>query len=301
MSISDDDHVIRRQPFDSTAKLLVEADPAAWLALAGLPADRPAQSPRASTRSGPRLMPCYGSGVESGGSFTSIYKRVGIVVYRSDFTATTSCCSSASAARLSHWSCCSVRAPMAPHCQAASNVASHGETCTSHSDTVSFVHGSCPPTRCSAVQSGRCRLRHSPSCSPRRNPRPSDASASGPSSSRSTTACAPNCHLREPTSFGPPHYLLGLRYSETIAARLTRGIWNMWDSKTYREPILAGEARGEARGQLEASRRFLMRFAERSLGPAPATAQAILAAIDDVDRLDSWPTDCPAPRPGTSY
>src|SRR6266498_3380478 len=34
----------RRQPFDSTAKLLVSADPPAWLALAGLPADRPVRS-----------------------------------------------------------------------------------------------------------------------------------------------------------------------------------------------------------------------------------------------------------------
>src|SRR3954470_2764759 len=33
-----------RQPFDSTAKLLISADPPAWLALAGLPADRPVRS-----------------------------------------------------------------------------------------------------------------------------------------------------------------------------------------------------------------------------------------------------------------
>jgi len=78
------------------------------------------------------------------------------------------------------------------------------------------------------------------------------------------------------------HYLLGLRYSQTIAEQLTKGIWNMWDSKTYREPILAGEARGRV---MEA-RRLLTRFAERSLGPAPATAQAALEAIDDLDRLE---------------
>jgi hypothetical protein len=33
-----------RQPFDSTGKLLISADPPAWLALAGLPADRPVRS-----------------------------------------------------------------------------------------------------------------------------------------------------------------------------------------------------------------------------------------------------------------
>lgn len=82
------------------------------------------------------------------------------------------------------------------------------------------------------------------------------------------------------------HYLLGLRYSQAVTDRLTRGIWNMWDSKTYREPILAGEARGEVRGRVMEARRFLVRFAERSLGPAPATAQATLEAIDDVDRLE---------------
>jgi predicted transposase YdaD len=98
------------------------------------------------------------------------------------------------------------------------------------------------------------------------------------------------------------HYLLGLRYSQTIAEQLTRGVWGMWDSKTYRyavetgiadgirqgiaQGIAQGEALGEARGRAEEARRFLTRFAERTLGPPPATAQAALAAIDDVDRLE---------------
>jgi predicted transposase YdaD len=86
------------------------------------------------------------------------------------------------------------------------------------------------------------------------------------------------------------HYLLGLRYSEAISEQLTRGIWGMWDSKTYRYAvetgIRQGEARGEARGRVDEARRFLARFAERALGPAPASAQAALAAIDDVDTLE---------------
>ena len=44
MSTSDPDESAGRQPFDSTAKLLVAADPPAWPALAGLPADGPVRS-----------------------------------------------------------------------------------------------------------------------------------------------------------------------------------------------------------------------------------------------------------------
>jgi hypothetical protein len=72
----------------------------------------------------------------------------------------------------------------------------------------------------------------------------------------------------------------------------------MWDSKTYRYAVETGLARGmeqglqqglqqgEARGRLEEARRFVTRIGERQLGPAPASAQATLAAIDDVDALE---------------
>src|SRR5215204_1491226 len=78
------------------------------------------------------------------------------------------------------------------------------------------------------------------------------------------------------------HYLLGLRYSQTIAEQLTRGVWGMWDSKTYRyavetgmeQGLQQGLQQGEARGRLEEARRFLTRMGERRLGPAPASVQA---------------------------
>jgi flagellar biosynthesis/type III secretory pathway protein FliH len=80
----------------------------------------------------------------------------------------------------------------------------------------------------------------------------------------------------------------------------------MWDSKTYRYAVETGLARGmeqglqqglaqgrelgmsqgEARGRLQEARRFLTRFAEHSLGSIPATAQARLASIDDVDAIE---------------
>jgi hypothetical protein len=102
------------------------------------------------------------------------------------------------------------------------------------------------------------------------------------------------------------HYLLGLRYSESVAEQLTRGVWGMWDSKTYRYAVETGLARGmeqglqqgleqgrqlglsqgEAQGRAGEARRIVTRIAERRFGPAPATSQARLAAIDDVDALE---------------
>ena len=74
----------------------------------------------------------------------------------------------------------------------------------------------------------------------------------------------------------------------------------MWDSKTYRYTVETGVERGlqqgVAWGRLEEARRFLTRFAERSLGPIPATAQARLAAIDDVDALERLADRLPGAR-----
>jgi predicted transposase YdaD len=86
------------------------------------------------------------------------------------------------------------------------------------------------------------------------------------------------------------HYLLGLRYPEAITAQLTRGIWAMQDSKTYQYAIETGREQGRDEGRVEGRvdevRRLLTRFGERRLGPAPATVQAMLETIEDVERLE---------------
>lgn len=92
------------------------------------------------------------------------------------------------------------------------------------------------------------------------------------------------------------HYLLGLRYSQEMAEQLTRGLWNMWDSKTYRWAVETGEARGEARGRIDEARRFLTRIAERALGPAPLSARDLIASIDDVERIERLADRLPGVR-----
>lgn len=63
---------------------------------------------------------------------------------------------------------------------------------------------------------------------------------------------------------------------------MTQGVWGMWDSKTYRYAVETGVAEGRT----EEARRFLTGVGERMLGPAPASVQATLAAIDDADALE---------------
>jgi hypothetical protein len=79
------------------------------------------------------------------------------------------------------------------------------------------------------------------------------------------------------------HFLLGLRYSEAITAQLTRGIWGMQDSKTYQYAVETGREGGRA----DEARRLVIRLGERRLGPIPVPTRAALQAIFDVERLES--------------
>jgi hypothetical protein len=80
-------------------------------------------------------------------------------------------------------------------------------------------------------------------------------------------------------------YLLGLRYSRRDSEQLTRGIWSMaslMDSKPFRELVESSRAEGRA----EEARRMLVRIGESRLGPVPASVQASLTSISDIEELE---------------
>lgn len=288
MSMSDTDQGAQRQPFDSTAKLLVEADPPAWLALAGLPVDGPVRPVSASLdtiraqadavlRVGRRSPWFLHVELQTGRDrrLPERIHRYNVLLFereqdpvisllvllrpRADGPELTGLIEryEPSGEQYERFTYRVVRPWLLP---TDSLLAGPIGTLPLATLPELFAAG-----QREAIRRNRVRdVVEQVSRRLRTEARPSRAN-----------------ELRIAT-----HYLLGLRYSQTVSEQLTRGIWDMWDSRTYREPILAGEARGEARGRLEASRRFLMRFAERNLGPAPAAAQATLEGIDDVERLE---------------
>jgi predicted transposase YdaD len=72
--------------------------------------------------------------------------------------------------------------------------------------------------------------------------------------------------------------LTGLRIPQNEASRLFAGVSAMRESSTY-QAILAEGAEDEAR-------RLILRLARRRLGDPDATAEAVLRAITDLDRLE---------------
>ncbi len=85
--------------------------------------------------------------------------------------------------------------------------------------------------------------------------------------------------------------LLGLRYDRSVADQLLRGVREMHESVTYQAIIEEGEARGrvegEVRGRVDGERRLLFILAEHKLGPAAPRARAWLEQIDDLAELEA--------------
>jgi predicted transposase YdaD len=86
------------------------------------------------------------------------------------------------------------------------------------------------------------------------------------------------------------YLLMGLTYPPDFTAQLLRGVRQMKESSTY-QAILAegaekGRAEGEARGKVEEARRLLLRIGGKRLGPPDAQAEAAIAALDSVERLE---------------
>jgi hypothetical protein len=82
------------------------------------------------------------------------------------------------------------------------------------------------------------------------------------------------------------YVLMGLRYDEAVTSELLRGVRNMRESVTYQAILREGEAIGEARGRADEARRILLRLGERKFGPPTVGTRAELRRISDLERLE---------------
>lgn len=86
------------------------------------------------------------------------------------------------------------------------------------------------------------------------------------------------------------YVLMGLKYPIALTAQLLKGVRQMKESVTYQaileEGRAEGEARGEARGKAEEARSLLLRLGRKRFGPPDTAAGVSIAAIDSVERLE---------------
>ena len=84
---------------------------------------------------------------------------------------------------------------------------------------------------------------------------------------------------------------MGLRYDDDLANRLFEGIETMKESTTYqsilREGRQEGHKEGETMGRVREAHRFLRLQGMRRFGTPSPAIDAVLEAIDDVDRLEA--------------
>ena len=74
------------------------------------------------------------------------------------------------------------------------------------------------------------------------------------------------------------YVLLGLRFPRPLALKLLQGVQSMKESVTYQAIIEEGE--------IKRSKKMLLLQGNRRFGPADASTQAAIEAIDDLDRLE---------------
>jgi predicted transposase YdaD len=79
--------------------------------------------------------------------------------------------------------------------------------------------------------------------------------------------------------------LLGLRFPPAMADQLMPGIRSMRDSLTYQAIVEEGVERGRTEGRVEEARELLLQLGEERFGSPPRRIRAMLAAIEDHDRL----------------
>jgi predicted transposase YdaD len=103
--------------------------------------------------------------------------------------------------------------------------------------------------------------------------------------------------LRE-TLWTATEILLGLNHPKELVKALTQeittmvlGIHGIEDSSVYQDIFAKGRAEGEARGraegEVEEARKTLLRLGPKRLGPLDQSLEGRIAAIGDLDRLDS--------------
>ncbi len=63
------------------------------------------------------------------------------------------------------------------------------------------------------------------------------------------------------------------------------GIRGIEESSVYQDILQKGEAKGRVEGAVEEARKILIRHGSKKFGPPGEQAEARIAALDDVDRL----------------
>ena len=87
--------------------------------------------------------------------------------------------------------------------------------------------------------------------------------------------------------FAVAYLLMGLRYDDELTNRLFEGIEIMKESTTYQRILRDGRQEGETIGRVREAHRFLRLLGMRRFGPPSQAIDAVLEAIEDVDRLEA--------------
>jgi predicted transposase YdaD len=84
--------------------------------------------------------------------------------------------------------------------------------------------------------------------------------------------------------------LMGLRYSETVAQQLLRGVVSMEESVTYQAILREGREKGIQEGRQEGAvaqaRKLLLRLGQDSLGPPDKRKRAVIESLNDPLQLE---------------
>lgn len=83
------------------------------------------------------------------------------------------------------------------------------------------------------------------------------------------------------------YVLMGLRYQAKFVSRLLEGVRAMEESVTYQAIIRKGEAKGKVEGAVHLAQKMLLIQGEDRFGAPDASTKSALAAITDLDRLES--------------
>jgi predicted transposase YdaD len=86
--------------------------------------------------------------------------------------------------------------------------------------------------------------------------------------------------------WGAAYILLGLRYSQALAAQLFRGVGSMKESSTYQAILQEGLEEGRNEGAVAEAKRMLRIFGDGQFGPPDAQTAATIERIMDVAQLE---------------
>jgi predicted transposase YdaD len=85
------------------------------------------------------------------------------------------------------------------------------------------------------------------------------------------------------------YVLVGMRYSEAMAARLLEGVIGMEESVTYQAIVRKGLQQGLQQGRVEEARKMVLLMGEARFGPPTPRTLAVIEAIDELTKLEQLP------------